>query len=289
MRGAVEQVGARHVRRAGGLALAAAQAVLDRGRDLADVALLHDQRLVAHQAEARRVGVGEVGARRARVAHRPAQQLSLVEPPFGIDALLVAGKGRQLRVGQVFELGDADAVLARDHAVEAPRELHDPRDRRMRGLQHLVVVAVDGDVGVHVAVAGMHVQGDPDAALQHLAVDLLARVDDGLQRRAGEDRFERRADSGSSTRRAACGPGAGRRRCGPSRRRPAGPGPRASRATARRPRAAAPARAARGPRAARPTRCRRRRRSCRAAGCRSRETPRAGRRARACSPGSARC
>ena len=58
---AVEQVGARHVRRARRLALAAAQAVLDRVRDLADVALLHDQRLVAHEAEARRVGVGEVG------------------------------------------------------------------------------------------------------------------------------------------------------------------------------------------------------------------------------------
>src|SRR5688572_32708554 len=53
-RSAVEQVGARHVGGAGRLALAAAQAVLDRVGDLADVALLHDQRLVAHQAEARR-------------------------------------------------------------------------------------------------------------------------------------------------------------------------------------------------------------------------------------------
>ena len=58
---AVQQVGARHVRRAHRLALAAAQAVLDAVGDGADVALLHDQRLVAHQAEARRVGVGQVG------------------------------------------------------------------------------------------------------------------------------------------------------------------------------------------------------------------------------------
>jgi hypothetical protein len=43
---AVQQVGARHVGRAHRLALAAAQAVLDRIGDRADVALLHDQRLV---------------------------------------------------------------------------------------------------------------------------------------------------------------------------------------------------------------------------------------------------
>ena len=46
---AVEQVGARHVRGADRLALAAAQAVLDRIGNGADVALLHDQRLMAHQ------------------------------------------------------------------------------------------------------------------------------------------------------------------------------------------------------------------------------------------------
>ena len=49
------------------------------------------------------------------------------------------------------------------------RQLHDARDRLVRRLQHLVVVAVDRDVGVHVAVAGMHVQRHPDAAAQHLA------------------------------------------------------------------------------------------------------------------------
>ncbi len=43
----VEQVGARHVRRAHRLALAAAQAVLDHCRDVADFGLLHDQRLGA--------------------------------------------------------------------------------------------------------------------------------------------------------------------------------------------------------------------------------------------------
>ena len=87
---AVQQVGARHVGGAHRLALAAAQAVLDRVGDRADVALLHDQRLVAHQAEARRVGVRQVG--RAHVVAQPrqraaAQQLALVEAALGVDAL----------------------------------------------------------------------------------------------------------------------------------------------------------------------------------------------------------
>jgi hypothetical protein len=58
---AVQQVGARHVGGAHRLALAAAQAVLDAVGNGADVALLHDQRLVPHQAEAGRVGIGQIG------------------------------------------------------------------------------------------------------------------------------------------------------------------------------------------------------------------------------------
>jgi hypothetical protein len=55
----------------------------------------------------------------------------------------------------------------------AARQRHDAVDRRVGGLQHLVVVGVDRDVGVHVAVAGVHVQRDEDAAAQHLLVDRL--------------------------------------------------------------------------------------------------------------------
>ena len=77
----IEQVGAGHVRAADRLALAAAQAVLDRVADLRDVRLLHDQRLVAEQVEAGRVGVAQVGAR---------QQLAGVEAAVRVDAVLVA-------------------------------------------------------------------------------------------------------------------------------------------------------------------------------------------------------
>ena len=284
---AVEQVGARHVRRARRLALAAAQAVLDRRRDLADVALLHDERLVAHQAEARRVGVGQVGLQRLAGEARVAQQLALVEAALGVDAPLVVGERRELVVGQELELGDADAVLAGDHAVEAARQLHDAGDGSVRRLQHLVVVAVDGDVGVHVAVAGVHVQRHPDAAAQHLAVQASAFVEDRPQRGAGEDRLERRQDLRLP--RGAPGVVLEQREDGAAvgavAARAAGRAPPASRATGRRHRAAARAPAGRGPRAARRWRSRSRRRPSRAAGRRSRRTPRGDRRGPACWPG----
>ena len=47
---------------------------------------------------------------------------------------------------------------------------HDAADDLVRLLQHRVVVGVDRNVGVHVAVAGVHVQGDEHAALQHALV-----------------------------------------------------------------------------------------------------------------------
>ncbi len=60
-------------------------------------------------------------------------------------------------------------MFAGDHAAQRARQRHDARHRRVGRLQHLVVVGVDRDVGVHVAVAGVHVQGDEDAAAQHAA------------------------------------------------------------------------------------------------------------------------
>ena len=57
---AVKQVGARHMGTANRFALAAAQAVFHRVGNRANVALLHDQRLVAHQSEGWRIGIGQV-------------------------------------------------------------------------------------------------------------------------------------------------------------------------------------------------------------------------------------
>ena len=85
----VEQVGARHVRRADRLALATAQAVLDGVRDRVDVGVLHDQRLVPEQIEAGRVGVAQVAV---------GQELAAIETTLRIDALLVIAELGGLRV-----------------------------------------------------------------------------------------------------------------------------------------------------------------------------------------------
>jgi hypothetical protein len=69
-------------------------------------------------------------------------------------------------------------------------ERHDAVDRLVGGLQHLVVVGVDRDVGVHVAVAGVHVQGHEDAAAQHLLVQLLELVAHRAEQLAVEDLVE---------------------------------------------------------------------------------------------------
>ena len=168
----------------------------------------------------------------------------------------------------------------------AARQLHDARHRRVRGLQHLVVVAVDRDVGVHVAVAGVHVQRDPDAAAQHLARGSRSHSSRiGANARAGEDRLQRRADlrlprgaqrvvlqqredgARSDARRGSARP-ASSQPAAPQRARP-----RARSASACCTRSSSSSAA--GDLA-------RRRRSCRAAGCRARRTPPARRPARAC-------
>ena len=114
---AVEQVRARHVRRAHGLALAAAQAVLHRVGDRPDVAPLEDDGFVPDEREGRRVGVREVGAR---------EQLAAVEAPFRIHRRFPSREGLDLAGLHELELGDADAVLARDDAAQALRQ----RERR---------------------------------------------------------------------------------------------------------------------------------------------------------------
>ena len=159
----VEEVRARHVRRADRLAFAAAQAVLDRVGDRRRSRTLSRIRLSWPISE--KLGVYAL----RQVASRPRSSLPALKRPCGIDAALVGGERRELVVGEVFELGDADPVLAGDDAVERSRERHDPRDRRVGRLQHRVIVGVDGDVGVHVAVAGVHVQRDEHAAAQHVA------------------------------------------------------------------------------------------------------------------------
>jgi hypothetical protein len=124
----------------------------------------------------------------------PFQQLALVEAAVRVDLVLVGGEFRQGLVRQEFQLGDADAVLAGDDAVQGFRQAHDARHRLVGGLQHGVVVGVDRDVGVHVAVAGVHVQGDEHPALEHALVEGVALGQHRLVFPAGEDLAQFRPD-----------------------------------------------------------------------------------------------
>jgi hypothetical protein len=98
----VEQVSARHVRRADRLAFSAAQAVLDHVGDLPDVGLFEDETLRTDQCEARRVCVAEIAA---------GQKLALVEVAVRIDARLVFLERFLLVFVEKLELRDADAVF----------------------------------------------------------------------------------------------------------------------------------------------------------------------------------
>ena len=183
----IEQRRARHVRRAYRLAFAAAQAVLDHGRDVADLGLFHDQRFGAEQRERRCVGVGQVTA---------GHQLALVEVPVWIDPGLIGKERREFFLAQKFELGDADAMFAGNDAVERARQRHDARDRRVGGLQHGVVVGVHRDIGVHVAVAGVHVQCDKDAAAPVFAVDAVDAFEQAREQLAFENGLQLRLEFG---------------------------------------------------------------------------------------------
>src|ERR1700682_6120108 len=82
----IQEIGAGHVRRAYGLAFAAAQAVLDGVGDGADVRLLHDERLLPEQPETRCVGAAQIRTR---------HELVLVETAAGSDPPFVSAKRRE--------------------------------------------------------------------------------------------------------------------------------------------------------------------------------------------------
>ena len=53
-----------------------------------------------------------------------------------------------------------------------PRQCHDARDGGIGFLQHSVVIRIDGDVGMYIAVPGVHVQRDEHTATQQVGVNL---------------------------------------------------------------------------------------------------------------------
>ena len=51
----------------------------------------------------------------------------------------------------------------------------------MCGLEHHIVVAVDRNIGVHIAVTRVHVQRNPNASFEHALVNRVALIQDGLE------------------------------------------------------------------------------------------------------------
>jgi hypothetical protein len=134
-----------------------------------------------------RVGVAQVGAQMRQV-----HQLAAVEVAVRVDPAFEIAEGPDFVFAEELQLGNADAMLAGDHAAELARQRHDAFDRVVGRLQHRVVVGVHRDVGMHVAVAGMHVQGDEQAALEHVFVQRLDAVQHRAVGDAVEDFFEQR-------------------------------------------------------------------------------------------------
>ena len=194
---AVEQISARHMSGAHRFALAATQAIFDAVGNVANVRLLHDERFMPHQAKTGGVGLGEVGRAAGFMTCdlanllAGAHQLAAVEVPLGVHAHFVVGKGLQLCVAQKLQLGNANAVFTRNDAIQRPGQGHDALDSAMRHLQHVVVVAIDRNVGVHIAVTGVHVQGDPNLALEHTLVYRLDLQHQWLKRTARKHIIQR--------------------------------------------------------------------------------------------------
>ena len=126
------------------------------------VALLEDQALVADQREARRVGVA--------TGRRPASSLPRLKRPSRIDAALV--RRRTARARRRSRYSSLVMPMPCSPEITPPSARASAMMRAtaaLASLQHRVVVGVDRDVGVHVAVARVHVQRDEHAAAQHLA------------------------------------------------------------------------------------------------------------------------
>ncbi len=124
------------------------------------------------------------------------QELAFVESAFRVNALFVICKRLQLRIRQKLQLGDANAVLARNHAIQATRQHHDARYSRVRGLQHFVVVAVHRQVGMHIAITRMHVQSCPNTPFQDTFVNRCAFIQNRHKRCASEDQLQLGANIG---------------------------------------------------------------------------------------------
>ena len=159
------------------LALTTTQTILDGVTDRADLTALHDERLMTHQPKTWRPGITQVSTW---------HEFAGVEMIVRVDTTLVVLEGQQFRFSQKFILGQTNAVLTRNHAIEIARDLHDAHNGLIGLAQHFIVVRVHRYVGVHVAVARMHMQGDKYTAFEYAVMDGLHFGHDGCEIRAAK-------------------------------------------------------------------------------------------------------
>ena len=61
-------------------------------------------------------------------------------------------------------------MLARNHTVQAARQRHNAVNGFVRDLQHRVIVRINGQIGMHIAVTCVHVQRHKHTATQDFFV-----------------------------------------------------------------------------------------------------------------------
>ena len=149
------------------LALAAARAHLHGGQQVGELLLVR-QAAVVDVADEVIEGEGE-GAHGQLAVH----ELGRVHDVARVDTLLEGPQGLHLLLAEKGDLGDAYAVFAGDLAAHFLTFGHDAGGRLLGFFQHVMVIGVDRDVDVAVAVPGVHVAGHHDAPGVHVVADLV--------------------------------------------------------------------------------------------------------------------
>jgi len=133
------------------LTFAAAQTITDVICNLTDGWLLHDDGFLFQQAKAWRIGILQARTR---------QQLTFVKVTIWVYFIFVAGKWINRRLIQELHFGNTDTMLTWNNTIQVACQCHYSRYRSMRILHHAVVIWVDRNISMHVAVTGMHMQGN---------------------------------------------------------------------------------------------------------------------------------
>ena len=167
------------------LALATAQAVANIVIQRIQFTGFEQNRLLVQQPQGRCIGVFQTGA---------GGQLAAVKHTVRINTFFIGFKGTEAVPVQVLQFGNTNTVLAGNDPAQRGCQVHDPLNDLFCLVQHGVVIGIDGNVGMHVAIAGVHVGGDKQAARTDVAVDTVEFFTHRRQLVAGENRLERHFD-----------------------------------------------------------------------------------------------